>query len=342
MQLDRKILMLYPDAKDISDVAERKKLFQLIDSMSFIVDEANRIVQEFIRKNYSNFKKHCLTEIILKSLTQYYKDPTTNQPFESIVCNGLRICLTRFADYNFADYYDNALSIVKKEERDISHLVAIQMTEEKTFWRAANKQEEAIFDATVETNMDDLLRVLVSIMIDILLYHSFSLPEKYETRKLFPTLKRSYILNKFSNDDIHITYGNSRKDLEEIGYIPISLNYISGDTLRIDADQLFYRFGDLILSELVPEITEPTLTVKTNALYSNDYAYMISQNHDRIKEQINDFKAKHTNKDHTYTCFQVRKTSGREECIYVCEKDFASVFAKSFNEGSLYFLKVVL
>ena len=289
MQLERKILMLYPDAKDIPDTAERKNLFQLIDSMAFIVDEANRIVQEFIRKNYDNFKKHCLTEIILKSLTQYYKDSTTTKPFDSIACNGLRICLTKFADYNFDEYYDNALSTEKKEESDISHLVAIKITEEKTIWRTPNKQKEDIFDATVETNVDDLLRVLVSIMVDILLYHSFSLPEQYTIRKQFPIWKRSYILDKFSNDDISLNYGNSRKELEEIGYIPISLNYISGDSLRIDAAHLYSRFGDLIFSKVVPEVIESSLSVKTNVLYTENLQDIVSQNCDLLKEQINDY-----------------------------------------------------
>lgn len=134
--------------------------------------------------------------------------------------SNVRICVAKYGTMDYASYYSKIVEEFKKEKSEISHLVALNISpsETKTSFCADPKGN---FDAIITVDLEHLDILLESIMLDISLYHYFSLPKDSIKRKQFNSLKFSYIVNTFSPE--MLSYYGKNIDRDTQIYLPISL-----------------------------------------------------------------------------------------------------------------------
>ena len=168
--------------------------------------------------------------------------------------SNVRICIAKYDDI---DYTANYSKIIEERKRgsEISHLVALYISSRHKNIVFKN-DESAKFDAIIETDLDHLVVLLTSVMVDISLYHYFMLSSDYKFRSEFNNHKFRYIFNTMSPETIRKVYGNSVVKEKPI-YLPFSLQKV-GEVIRrtkIESknetiDSLIYEFA-ILLTECI-------------------------------------------------------------------------------------------
>lgn len=140
--------------------------------------------------------------------------------------SNVRICVVKYDNFDYSSNYRNIIEAVKNDKNDISHLVALYIhsnPNHRSF--KFYKDDKNSFDAIIETDLDHLEHLLTAIMLDISLYHHFSLPDDLNFRKSFNNIKFNYILNKTTIDDLKPIFGDLINKESPI-YLPFSMKRV--------------------------------------------------------------------------------------------------------------------
>ena len=247
-EFERKTVFLYPSLENLkTDQLELTN--NLIASMNFIVDSSNDLIRSILTGGNFSFIDY-LPSVLLKSVND------ENSSFKD--CKNVRICIVGFNNIDYTDNYNHVIEEFKSGTSDISHLVAIHIVDNEKNPKFLY-DDTGSFDVLIRTSIDDIENVLVSIMLDISLYHYFSLSSDLEKRKKFNIEKYKYLHDHISADEQKDTYGHAF-DGKPI-YLSLSLkniNKLSRRKLRESRsetiDELIKDFDCFVLSSLSYEI----------------------------------------------------------------------------------------
>lgn len=214
MKLERKTIFLYPKTSEI-DHELYQTTSQLITRIQKVVVISNRLIEEILCSScFSSVK--CKPTVDMKCVGNNVED------FSDY--SNVRICVAKYDNLDYTSNYMKIVDEVKNEKIDISHLIALHIYSNHrpiNFYKDENNQ----FDAVVETDLDHLEHLLTAIMLDISLYHYFSLSSDLKFRRNFNSIKSNYIFNVLKEDDARKTYGETVKS----GcpkYLPFSLKWV--------------------------------------------------------------------------------------------------------------------
>ena len=207
--MERKILFLYPELSSL-EKNECDEIWKLLTDIERIANSANSAIEEILCS-------HCFQTIKCKpSISMKVVD---NSVTDFKVESNVRICIAKHGTTDYTSYYSKIIDEFKRETSEISHLVAlvISRTETKINFHADPQNN---FDALITVDLNHLDVLLESIMLDISLYHYFSLSTEPIKRKQFNQYKFSYIVGTFSSEMLSLYGGNLDKNLPI--YLPIS------------------------------------------------------------------------------------------------------------------------
>ena len=140
---------------------------------------------------------------------------------QSIDYQDVRICIAKFKSVDYTANYSELIREYKDGQRDISHLVALHIVDStsQTFVPRFYIDPANNFDVIIETGLKDLKGILMSIMLDISLYHYFSLSDKLPDRKKFNGVKHKHLTSQL--DKAKEIYGNISIGNQQM-YLPFS------------------------------------------------------------------------------------------------------------------------
>lgn len=242
----RKVLFLYPNIDDLSD-SIKEKLADLIDSLYYIISDAN----EFVARAFSSdaFVNSKYIPVIESQAINKAHDEASQEDI-----HGIRLCVTSFDSFSFKDKYSHLISKEKLDENDVSHLLSIKLfpKAKKYSWKTSNDEN---YSAEIETGVDELKNIIISIMLDIALYHYFRLPADLPYRQSFGMIKKEFLDVSMSSNARRVLYGSSDEKRSNIRYLPISLQYI--DAIEKDPEkikELLKGFTDLYYKHVIPDV----------------------------------------------------------------------------------------
>lgn len=231
----RKMLFLYPENLSSRSLKEIKDIMYLSENLNFIVNEVNDFVKKISDKYLSKVTAP-LPKVECLPVSDFYK--LVNE------FHNVRICLIKHNNVDYSSSYDKVVKAYENNQQDISHLISLTINsnirDDNICWNF-NKKDS--FDVNIETNLNQLAMVLISIMMDIILYRHFNLSDALSKRKNFSALKRDYIININKNSDLQKYYKNSFNELKKTNYLSIcypkiflfyTLKCITLDTLMSD------------------------------------------------------------------------------------------------------------
>lgn len=82
------------------------------------------------------------------------------------------------------------------------------------------------FSAVIESGVDELSKIIISIMLDIALYHYFKLPNNLLYRQSFGIVKKEFLEDSLSRTEMRSIYGSSFNSRKDIRYLSISSLFI--------------------------------------------------------------------------------------------------------------------
>lgn len=213
MEEIRKMVFLY------SNDCIGEKATTLDHDLNLITRSVNRHLNQINRSFEINNERKMIPVVECKSISDFEDEVTEYQ--------NIRICLTKV---NGEDYSKNYQKIIESFERttEISHLISLSIEQCQTVkWQS---DEAGNFDCKIELSLDKLENVLISIMLDMMLYKYFNLSSDIAERKRFSILKKDYILKQCRN--LESVFANSRQGIENSKYL--SLSYYKFVEMKID------------------------------------------------------------------------------------------------------------
>ncbi len=206
----RTVLFMYPDLGKVDSV-EQSSIVRIISDLKLVISEANRQIGKILQ-NEDNFSYiRCLPTI---GMVEANKRPNE----ENI--DFVRVCVISCDKNNYESTYSDICNQYANNNLKISHLIGLKINSdsEKTQF---SRPDGSAFDVIVESNFDNIVGILTSIMLDTSLYHYFGLSNEVEYRKQFSLIKMEAIRANSLLDG----YGNI-DNLEKIIYLPFSYPYI--------------------------------------------------------------------------------------------------------------------
>lgn len=247
-ELERKTVFLYPSLADLKP-DEIKLTNNMIASMNFIVNSVNELIRAVLTGGNFSFIDY-LPSVLLKCVTD---DKPSN-----LDCKNVRICIVGFNDIDYKSNYKKIINEFTSGKSDISHLVAIHIEDREKTPKFVFDDGES-FDVLIHTSMDALENVLASIMLDISLYHYFSLSGDLDKRKAFNAEKHNYLRTTLTPEKQKDIYGQAID--ERPIYLSFSLDRINTLSRRKKHDRrsetidgLIRDFECFILSALSHEV----------------------------------------------------------------------------------------
>lgn len=214
----RKVLFLYPNAEEFTDKVIVEKIEDLVDSLYYIIREANEFVSRTFSSNVFVNSKY-IPIIESQAINKVYDEVTEDD------IHGLRLCVTSFDEIDFSDKYSGLISKKSLDENDISHLLSIKLCSKskKYSWRDSENEN---FSALIETGVNELAKIIICIMLDIALYHYFKLPKGLIYRQSFGLIKKEFLNASLSNNEMKSVFGSPDTKRSNIKYLSISLSYV--------------------------------------------------------------------------------------------------------------------
>ena len=211
MELERKTVFLYPQADEMNaEVYEETS--KLISRIHKVVNISNELIKDILcGGSFSSVK--CKPTVTMKCVGESLGNYTDY--------SNIRICVAKYNNFDYTPNYSKVIEAVKIDKTNISHLVALHIYSVPRpikFYEDASNE----FDAIVETDLDHLEKLLTTIMLDISLYHYFSLPSDLQFRRDFNRVKFDYIKNKYGHNNIKKIYGEN-VSLDKTIYLPFSM-----------------------------------------------------------------------------------------------------------------------
>ena len=213
MEIERKTIFLYPDLNNASR-EELISMTSLITSINQIVVLSNRQIAQILKEGNFSFIR-CMPTVLMRCVDSNIGEQSNY--------NDVRICIAKFNNTDYTSNYTNIVNDFQHGDSNISHLVALHIVT-KTQKTKFMKDHQGNFDAIIEVNLENLQNLLVSIMLDISLYHYFTLSTDIRKRKEFNTAKYRYVVNTDFNAAQALYGGNLSKN--DPIYLPITLRFI--------------------------------------------------------------------------------------------------------------------
>lgn len=327
----RKMLFLYPENLSSHDLKKLKDIYSLSEDLAYIINEVN----DFIKVIYDKY----LTKTV-KSVPKVECSSVSNHSILINQFHNVRICLVKHNDVDYSSSYDKVIKMYESNEQDISHLISLTIDSNiKDNCIKWNYDEKSKFDVNIETNLSQLNIVLISIMMDIILYRHFNLSETLKKRKEFSILKRNYIIDINKSNDIQKIYKSSLTELQKMKYLSICYP-------RVFA---FFTIGNIELDDLVKVLINNywkliTQTIFLNINLQNNYIMYDKENEYKnfpkdIQIQISDIIPKfcYTNNAKLPLQLAIKKESSKEEDCYMIKSmdDFLRLREDEFNYFNL-------
>lgn len=249
-KINRKTVFLYPDLHTLERQVS-KETSQLITDIIEIVEVSNKLIEQILSAGSFSFIKFMPT-VSMQCVTENF-----NNAKDEI--NNVRICITKSHIADYTEHYKKIITEYKSGQSDISHLVALHINKSDCKIRFTNDPDNN-FDTIIEINREQLGNILISIMLDISLYHYFSLSRDIKDRKTCNAQKYNYIINKLDKDERKQIYGNTFEDGKSM-YLPFSLKATNTLSKRTKAgrrkeaiDELIIDYGKFISKTLAIDI----------------------------------------------------------------------------------------
>lgn len=329
--LERKTVFLYPAMTNLTS-DEIKLTNNLIASMNFIVNSVNELVRTVLTGGNFAFIDY-LPSVLLKCVTD--DDPS------DFNCKNVRICIIGFNNIDYKSNYKKIINEFASGKSDISHLVAIHIVDGKKPPKFVF-DESKCFDVLIHTSMDDLENVLASIMLDISLYHYFSLSGDLDKRKTFNIKKHKYLRSTLTLDKQKDIYGQAID--ERPIYLSFSLERINILSRRKKLESrsetindLIHDFESFILSVLSHEIK----CNNRGSIFNPDEHRNSIQNFDKIEDYIRE----HKNLDQYYVIAPHNLTDNNSLCMINYDHDSAAAkdwVGKVAKAGEYDIIKVII
>ncbi len=211
-RIERKTLFIYPNLREMETIRS-EKIVDLISDISRIITEVNTDLSQLIRMGCFT-SVNCLPLVEMAELNQDIKHVEQSEK----KLQRVRICINKYHDVSYYSFYDKVFE--NKNDLDISHLVGLNIVSDNINKVVFLPDTSEKFDVIVETSLDSLYHVLISIMLDISLYHYFNLSNDLNDRKKFSIEKCKYLTQ--SLDDFQSIYGSKPELLRDSKYLPFS------------------------------------------------------------------------------------------------------------------------
>lgn len=237
---------MYPNAEEFTDRIVVEKIEDLVDSLYYITREANEFVSRTFSSNVFVNSKY-IPIIESQSINKIYDEVTEDD------IHGLRLCVTSFDEIDFSDKYSELISKKSLDENDISHLLSIKLCSKskKYSWRDSENEN---FSALIETGVNELVKIIISIMLDIALYHYFKLPKGLVYRQSFGLIKKEFLNASLSNNQMKSVFGSPDTKRSKIKYLSISLSYIDDiDKEPQEIETLLRAFTDFYYKHVIAD-----------------------------------------------------------------------------------------
>ena len=261
--MERKTLFLYPKL-DGNKYDELISTMNLVTDISRIIGAVNSNLSQVMRMGcFSNIS--CLPIVEIKEINRAIDDFTDSER--------VRICINKYDTFEYQSFYKNVIEQYKTGETDISHLVGLNIVSDPKskpqFMCDTNKN----FDVIIETGLDGLFEILMSIIMDISLYHYFNLSNVLIYRRKFSELKCNYIF-KHENLGFFKEYGvNKIEELADVKYLPFSLKNVKDLNRRKKREKKKETLTTLIKNYLNMLVEILPTNVEVNSICSIMYPY---------------------------------------------------------------------
>ena len=213
MKIERKTIFLYPNTEEL-DIKQFENTNSLITSLEKIVYISNSYIESLLCSGCFAFIK-CKPSVDMKCIGQTIEEYSDY--------SNVRICVVSYNGIDYSSSYTNVIEEVKNGKSDISHLVGLSINSKNKKLRFF-KDDSNSFDALIESNLDQLEKLLAAVMMDITLYHYFLLPNEISFRKTFNSKKFDYIVYNYQEDELKRIYGDCLNKEDKI-YLPFSMKY---------------------------------------------------------------------------------------------------------------------
>ena len=331
----RKTLFLYPKLDDFP-LKKQREIFKLIEDLKIIVNISNQTIENILRDSSFAYIR-CLPCINIEEVHS-----SILQTVENV--ERVRICVIGYNETDYEKSYSNICKSYAENHLNISHLVGLKI---RTDINDVNflKPEDSSFNLIIETGLVDLENILVSIMLDISIYHYFSLNNNLSYRKCFSSLKMKCIIDSEQKSD----YGDTT-EFDKIRYLPFSYPYVkkitdisSIENVKVIILKMIKDYFQFITSYVLTEM----IFDKNKELEDPYSLNEIPKDHlNYISEKINEERFMPGNN----YCIIINNQSINEDTIgdttYVIKDDeyaiekWLSSFPDNLNDFSLYYIKI--
>ena len=243
---NRTVLFLFPDYEEYETISQLV-LTRLISDLKIIINTSNENIRRILQDGGFSYIR-CLPSIEMEELN---KNP------EPESADLVRVCVISHDNEDYESHYKEICESYSKNEVEISHLIGLRINNIKE--EVSFKESDSSFDVIVETNLNDLECVLISIMLDTSVYHYFSLDNNIRFRKNFSKLK----VEGIKESDYAAEYGTN-VNWEGITYLPFSYPYVKeyfdksvhnpSEKHEAIISELIESYFDLILSHICKSI----------------------------------------------------------------------------------------
>ncbi len=214
---NRTVLFLYPELNSVDEV-ERKAIIRIISDLKLVINGANRHIKKILQQEENFSYIRCLPNIEMEEANKH----PLGQNIDFV-----RVCVIGNNDNDYENSYNDICHKYVNNTLDISHLIGLHIDNNCEVVNFS-KPKDSPFDVIVKSNLEDLVVLLISIMLDTSLYHYFSLNNDIKYRKKFSEIKMHGIKKELSIDEYGDVY-----DLDDIKYLPFSYSYIKKYTQSI-------------------------------------------------------------------------------------------------------------
>ena len=205
-----KTLFLYPKLGELSQ-DKQIEILDLIIQLKTIVNISNKKIAKILRDSSFSYTR-CLPSVTIEELC--------SEIFKNENAERIRVCVIGYNESNYTEFYTDICNKYMQNKLNISHLVGIKIntnTETVKFYKNGDSQ----FDVIIETGLSDLENILVSIMLDISIYHYFALSNDIQYRRTFSELKMKGI-----KEAPYINEYGENIDLKTIKYLPFTYPFV--------------------------------------------------------------------------------------------------------------------
>lgn len=322
----RQTLFLYPNLSNLVN-EKQDDILRLITRLKIIVNNSNDKIERILRSSSFAYVR-CMPSVNIEEMS--------SDTFADKEAERVRVCVIGYNDESYESSYRNICTQYKENKLNISHLVGVKINKNVAsvkFYRP----EQSPFDVIVEMKLCDLEDILVSIMLDISIYHYFSLSNEIEYRRKFSAIKMNII-----KESEHINDYGDIDNIDNIDYLPFSYPYVK--EISINKAENTFKFISNALSDYFKFIKKyvcTTIDFNKHKELNNPYCYKEKGMSDEQIDTISEFVSKSS--DINNECFVILKDDEKPIIINDendAQMEWLSTFSTPLNDYNLYYIKI--